>query len=71
MSSFNPVPLEEILEGDAYFIAHPGMPDEYFTLTAGAHSAEDLRRYAVRGLVHRTKEEAQHHGHAMWDFTCY
>lgn len=55
---YQPVPPHEIMEGDCYYITHLGVPDKFYSLLAGAASADSLLLLSQRGLVHRTKEEA-------------
>ena len=52
------VPPHEIMEGECYYITHIGISDKFYTIMAGPTSAENLLLLSLRGLVHRTKEEA-------------
>lgn len=55
---YQPVPPHEIMEGECYYITHIGISDKFYTIVAGPTSAESLLLLSLRGLVHRTKEEA-------------
>ena len=46
------------MEGECYYITHLGISDKFYTIVAGPTSAESLLLLSLRGLVHRTKEEA-------------
>lgn len=55
---YQPVPPQEVMEGECYYITHLGISDKFYTIVAGPTSAESLLLLSLRGLVHRTKEEA-------------